>query len=252
MKLIRIGLLFLGISLVFTPSAYAWTWSSHSSIVDMIYHGLPSDVQQKLDLGVMRDASNDPDEKFKDFKDHSYPNSYVKAQSWLGQGKDAYNRGDYRNASYCFGVASHYISDTFSAPHCISKEASSNHTKYEDQAEKLTPTVTYSSGDLKANMENGYKQGMTSWKDWLQTKDNSIVHNNLNMGASVAFSAIKDSINTQGSTAQQTTTPDVATNNNTTTPNSPANGSQPINPLIPISLAAIAFLGVLGYKFILK
>ena len=55
--------------LVFAPTSDAWTWPTHSEIVDAVYHSLPSDVQQKLDLNVMRDASNDPDEVFKDFSD---------------------------------------------------------------------------------------------------------------------------------------------------------------------------------------
>ncbi|HTX61837.1 MAG TPA: zinc dependent phospholipase C family protein [Methanobacterium sp.] len=183
------------ITLAGVPSASAWSWQTHSQIVDSVYHGLPVEVQQKLDINTMEQASNDPDEIFKDFLDHSYPKSYAEAQNWLSKGKEAYNRGDYRNASYCYGVASHYISDSFSAPHCVSKESSSDHSKYEDQAKKLTPVATYSSGDLKTKMEDGYNQGKISWQNWLQTKDSSIIQNNLNQGASAALSAISDSIN---------------------------------------------------------
>lgn len=183
------------ISLASVPSASAWSWQTHSDIVDAIYYGLPGEVQKNLDLNVMREASNDPDEFFKDFYYHSYPKSYAKAQNWLSKGKEAYNRGDYRNASYCYGVASHYISDSFSAPHTVSKESSSNHSKYEDQAEKLKPVAKYNSWDLKTRMEEGYNQGKTSWESWLQTKDSNIIQNNLNIGASAALTAIADSIN---------------------------------------------------------
>lgn len=251
MKLIRIGIFFLMICLIFAPVSDAWTWPTHSDIVDAVYKGLPTDVQSKLDLSIMRDASNDPDEVFKDFTDHSYPLSYSKAKSWLDQGKAAYDRGDYKNASYDYGVASHYISDSFSAPHCVSGESSSDHSKYEDQAEKLKPVATYSSGDLKMKMENGYNQGKNSWSEWLKTKDNAIVQNNLNMGASAALSAIKDSINGTNSSQSKTSNQiqDNATSNDGTSPN-PGNDA-PIN-WMPIAIAALVIFGVVGYMFLRK
>ncbi|MDD1774635.1 MAG: zinc dependent phospholipase C family protein [Methanobacterium sp.] len=203
MKYLKYCSILLIIILISIPSASAWSWQTHSQIVDAVYHGLPDEVQKNLDLNVMREASNDPDEIFKDFYYHSYPKSYAKAQTWLSKGKEAYNRGDYRNASYCYGVASHYISDSFSAPHTISKESSSDHSKYEDQAEKLTPVAKYTASELKTKMEEGYNQGKTSWANWLQTKDSSIIQNNLNMGASAALSAIADSINNTSSAQNQ-------------------------------------------------
>lgn len=204
MRYIEVGVLFLVISIIFTPTASAWNWYTHSQIAEAVYYGLPTDVQQKLDLNIMKDASNDPDEIFKDFKHHSYPDSYQRAESWLEKGKKAYDQGDYENASYCYGVASHYISDTFSAPHCVSKESSLNHSKYEDQAGKLTPVATYSSEDLKSRMEDGYNQEKINWDEWLRTHDSAIVQDNLNMGASAALSAIKDSINGESENSQQT------------------------------------------------
>lgn len=251
MRFLKPGLIFLILCLAIAPISDAWTWDTHSAIVDVIYQGLPVDVQQKLDLNMMRDASNDPDEVFKDFTYHSYPKSYDKAQYWLNQGKSAYDRGDYKNASYDYGVASHYISDTFSAPHCTSGESSADHTKYEDQAKKLTPIATYSSGDLKTKMEAGYNQGKTSWDQWLKTKDSSIIRNNLNMGASAALSAIKDSIGASGSTTKQTS--NINTLNfgaNSTNPIS--HGSTSVNPLVIVGIAALLIFGVIGYLFLRK
>lgn len=181
------------------PAAEAWSWITHSDIVDSVYYGLPVDVQQKLNLNSMRDGSNDPDEKFKDFRYHSYPKSYGKAKNWLDKGKGAYDNGNYNEASYDYGVASHYLADTFSAPHGVSREAYSDHSRYEDQAKKLKPTATYISGDLNSLMQNGYKHGGTSWNEWLQSKNSAIIQNNLNNGASVSLSAIKDSINAKPS-----------------------------------------------------
>jgi hypothetical protein len=141
-KFFNVLVIFMVFVLTMAPSAEAWGWKTHSDIVDAIYYGLPPEVQKNLNLQTMKDESNDPDEVFKDFTTHSYPNSYGKAKSWLDKGKSAYDRGDYNEASYDYGVASHYISDTFSTPHCMNKEESSDHTKYEDQAKNLKPVVT--------------------------------------------------------------------------------------------------------------
>ncbi len=251
MRFIRFVFLFLMVCLFFAPSADAWTWKTHSDIVDAVYYGLPSNVQQKLDLNIMRDASKVPDEKFKDFVDHSYPRSYDKAKSWLDQGKAAYDRGDYGNASYDYGVASHYISDTFSAPHCVSGESSADHSKYEDQAKTLKPKATYVSGDLKTLMENGFNQGKTSWSDWLQSKSSTVIQNNLNMGASAALSATKDSINSNNSSQQplnnNITSVNTSSNDNTT----PTNENPPSSPLVLIALLGVvilAIIAIIGYK----
>jgi hypothetical protein len=179
------------------PSAEAWSWKTHSDIVDMVYSGLPVEVQKNLNLKIMENGSNEPDEVFKDFTSHSYPKSYQKAKTWLDKGKLAYDRGDYDEASYDYGVASHYISDTYSAPHGVSKEDSADHTKYEDQAKNLKPIATNVSGDLETMLKNGYTQGGTSWNQWMQTKNNDIIQTNLNNGASAALSAINTSINSK-------------------------------------------------------
>lgn len=187
------------LSLILMPVSDAWTWKTHSDIVDVVYYGLPVDVQQKLDLNAMRDGSNDPDEKFHDFTYHSYPKSYDKAKMWLDQGKASYDKGDYSNASYDYGVASHYISDTFSAPHAVSGENYADHSKYENHAKKLNPIATSVNGDLNTIMQDGKNQGAVSWNSWLQPHDDSIIQNDLNKGASASLSAIKDSINSTSS-----------------------------------------------------
>lgn len=205
----RMFLILTIITLSTIPSSFAWSWNTHSQIIDTVYQGLPSDVQKNLNLELMKNASNDPDEKFKDFTYHSYPKSYEKAKIWLDNGKTAYEKGDYDEASTDYGIASHYISDTFSAPHCVSKETSSDHSSYENQASKLKPSATYQSGDLKTLMENGYTHGGTSWNQWLETKDTKIVQNNLNDAASVSLSAICDSINVNATTSSTTSTSNI-------------------------------------------
>lgn len=194
-KRLSISVIFMVLVLTMVPSAEAWTWKTHADVAEAVYYGLPSDVQKNLNLEIMRNASNEPDEVFKDYRHHSYPKSYEKAKSWLDKGKIAYDRGDYLEASFDYGVASHYISDTFSAPHGVSKEDSSDHTRYENRAKKLTPVATNTSGDLNSLMQNGYNQDGISWNQWLETGDTAIIQSNLNDGASVALFAINDSIN---------------------------------------------------------
>jgi len=200
MKHLTVFILSMVIVLATAPSADAWSWKTHSDIVDVVYYGLPPEVQKNLNLEIMRNGSNEPDEVFKDFRHHSYPNSYDKANSWLDKGKIAYDRGDYDEASFNYGVATHYISDTFSAPHCISKEEYSDHSRYENRAKKLTPVVTYNnSTDLNTKMKNAYNQGSEDWVLWLDTGDTSIIQANLNNGASASLVAVNESINSEAS-----------------------------------------------------
>lgn len=192
LKVIVVVMLF---SLITASASSAWSWETHSEIADAVYQGLPPEIQKNLNLEIMENASNDPDEIFKDNVYHSYPKSYEKAKTWLDKGKTAYDKGDYTEASYDYGVATHYIADTFSAPHGVSKESSSDHHNYEEQASKLKPTAAYRSGDLNTLMQNGYNQDSTSWNEWLQTKNSNSIQNNLNEAASVSLSAVQDSIN---------------------------------------------------------
>lgn len=43
MRIIRFGLLFLILSLVIAPVSDAWSWDTHSVIIDVIYQGLPTE-----------------------------------------------------------------------------------------------------------------------------------------------------------------------------------------------------------------
>jgi len=195
----KIYLSLIAIILVFTvvlvPCDFAWTWSTHSKIVDKVYYSLPTKIQKNLNLNAMRDGSNDPDEKFQDFVNHNFPNSYSKVQEWLNKGKSAYNKKNYYYASYCFGVASHYISDSFSAPHCAG-EVSIQHSTYEEQASKLKPAIisTSTNKDIYTSLKKGDAQGEKDWSSWKKTKKSSIVQNDLNQATSVTYSAIKSCI----------------------------------------------------------
>jgi hypothetical protein len=193
-KILNLMVVFMISLLIMIPASDAWSWKTHSQVVDVVYYGLPSDVQRNLNLGIMENASNDPDEIFHDFTYHSYPKSYNKSIYWLNLGKTAYDNGNYENASYDYGVACHYISDTFSAPHGVSGESSSLHSKYEDHAKKLTPVASSVNGDLNSLMENGKIEDSKSWDSWIQTSDDSIIQKNLDNGTSVCLQAVKTSV----------------------------------------------------------
>lgn len=180
--------------LIFLQPCFAWKWTTHSRIVDQTYKSMPYSIKKHLNLAAMRDGSNDPDQKFRDFRAHSFSSSYTRATKWLTKGKNAYHAKNYYYASYCFGVASHYISDTYSAPHCVSGESSYMHTKYETQGNKLTPKVTYSSTKLYNWMRTGYYTGKTHWNTWKNTKNTKIVQYDLNRGTSASYSAIRKTI----------------------------------------------------------
>jgi hypothetical protein len=194
MKYLRVGMLFIVVCLIFAPVSTAWTWNSHSKIVDSTYYSLPTYVQSKLSLTAMRDGSNDPDEIFHDNRVHSYPYSYNKAVYYLNQGSTYYKLKKYALASKSFGIASHYISDSFSAPHCVSGETSSQHSSYENQASKLTPHVTFKSGGLNTLMQSGYNSGKIDWSNWIKTRYSYYPQKDLNLAASVTAKAIKNSL----------------------------------------------------------
>lgn len=199
-KHLTVFILFIVLVLGMAPSAEAWTWKTHADVAEVVYYGLPIEVQKNLDLEIMRNASNEPDEVFKDYRHHSYPKSYDKAMSWLDKGKLAYDRGDYTESSFDYGVATHYISDSFAAPHCVSKEKSSDHSRYDNQAKKLRPVATYNdSVDLNTWIGKGFNQGTEDWAVWLDTGDTSIIQTNLNEGASASLVAVNKSINSKAS-----------------------------------------------------
>lgn len=192
-KILKFLIIFSICTILILPSADAWKGVTHKNVADQIYKAMPSNIKSKLNITMMEGGSLDPDRKFKDFPNHIFPGSYKKAAYWLERGRNDFKSKNYKNASYCFGVASHYISDTFSAPHCVSKEGTL-HGKYEQQAASLTPVIKYISGSLNKTMTNGYQQGKSDWNNWVKNRTTSLVQKHLNSGASAAYSAIKNCI----------------------------------------------------------
>ncbi|AIS32379.1 zinc dependent phospholipase C family protein [Methanobacterium formicicum] len=182
--------IFFGLLFLMVAPATAWEWTAHKKIVDEININLPSDVQKNLKpyLAVMKEGSTYPDTLPNDKINHGYPGSYSQTNTWLDNGKVAYEKGDYREAAWCFGVASHYITDTYSAPHCgwiKDKE------KYWQIGNQLTPKKhDFHYSNLNNMLKYGNERGKDSIASWNKTEDSGIVQQDLNRGVSAAYIAI--------------------------------------------------------------
>jgi len=193
---------FIIVVLILAPASFAWDPNTHHEIVENNYNAMPSDVQQKLDLNEMKDGSDDPDLKFFDFKYHGYPNSIIKANYWLNEGSKHYKTGDYKYASYCFGVASHYITDTYSAPHAANV-GGYKHFLYEAEGSFLTPQNTvsatsaidypgenqsdYLSDNLNTILTEGCVDGKDNWNSWIKTNDKAYIQIELNRANAASY-----------------------------------------------------------------
>ena len=184
----------LSIPLLVSPVS-AWGLQTHENIASQVYYSLPVSVQHKLNLNEMKEGSIAPDVVFKDNTKHVYPASVAPAQLWLNRGKIAYMARNYNYASYCFGVASHYISDSYSAPHCVLGEADALHAAYEKQGLSMTPVVVYRPGEsVKSLLSYGYRQGQIDWKLWLKNQNTGITRIDLNHAGSAAYTLIRNYI----------------------------------------------------------
>ena len=208
-KVIIMSIFLITIPLLQIPAVSAWNWNTHQEIVESDYYSLPADMQQNLNLDIMKKGSLVPDFVFFDFKYHSYPNSYGKAAYWLNEGQKYYKNGDYYYASYCYGVASHYISDSFAAPHAAGIFGP-NHNLYELKASFLKPEVVNVTGDLNSTMYNGNlngeksrtklvfrgpkTEGFEGWNNWIKSKNNSLIQNDLNQATGASYKAIYSSL----------------------------------------------------------
>ncbi len=192
-KLIIMSIFLITIPLLQMSAVSAWNWNTHQEIVENNYHSLPQYMQQNLNLEVMQKGSNDPDFAFFDFKYHSYPNSYEKAVYWLDKGQISYKDGNYYYASYCYGVTSHYIADSFAAPHAAGISGP-NHILYEVKASFLKPESVKVTGDLNSIMYNSDLNGEKSWNNWINSKNDSLIQNDLNQATGASYNAMYTSL----------------------------------------------------------
>ncbi len=179
--------------------SYAWNWQTHQMFVEKTYNSMPLDLREKLNLTAMKEGAIAPDKDFHDNVKHHYPPSYELALKWLNFSCDV--DCDYNQVSYDFGVASHYISDSFVAPHYISKEPSYLHSEFERQ-NYISKVKCY---DYNLNLEDGLKIGSENYKDWgewLVSKDKNIIYNEIDEAMTAIYSVAFDKFNFECATKE--------------------------------------------------
>ena len=175
--------------------AIGWTWEGHTLIADSVYYSMNDDTRLKLNLSAMRYGSVAPDSVFHDNRFHHYPPSYRLASDFLNQSRQAYDDKDYSNASYLFGVASHYISDSFAAPHNIEREDMKLHSLFEKQAVSALNVKCKKEGyDLETALKIAAENNR-DWEEWLKHKDNEIPRRELEQSLELVLPAALDIFN---------------------------------------------------------
>ena len=153
-----------------------WNWQTHPAFVESIYYQLSDADRSYFNVTALQEGSLAPDRDFHDTRYHHYPPSYNLTLYWLQKARTSYDQGNFPEASYAFGVASHYVSDSFAAPHNIEKESSKDHSFYERQASErymLVPCPSnFSLVDINATLLRATATGKT-WSSWLATKDSN-------------------------------------------------------------------------------
>lgn len=152
----------------------AWNFNGHQAIVETAYYHAGFSLQQRLNLTLLKEGSIAPDKNFHDVRLHHYPPSYYLAERWLKSAKNNYSLGDYNKASYAFGVASHYISDSFVAPHYTSREPGSLHAEFERLKNFRVNIKCYKSNiDLNESLYQA-SRNREDWTSWVLSKNESI------------------------------------------------------------------------------
>lgn len=153
----------------------SWNWPNHQSLVEKVYYSLDFKTQQELNITLLKEGAIIPDKIFHDNVRHSYPRSYPQAKIWLEKASDSYNKKDYENASLYFGIASHYITDTFAAPHNVQKEPPKLHLEFESI--KYKPKTKCSQTkiqDLNLSLYSATQGKKEDWLEWVNTRNNEI------------------------------------------------------------------------------
>lgn len=179
---------------VFVQPVSAWGAPNHYEIAAGVYYSLPSDVQSKLNLSQMIDGADDPDYKFFDYKYHHYPLSQEKANYWLSKGRESYFAGNYNEASYCFGVATHYLSDGVCPPHSGGGHSGFNHLKFELEALLFKPHLSSEISNSSIDMAQYESVGETEWDEWLRTGDPIYIQQSLDRALEVSSWEVKKAL----------------------------------------------------------
>ncbi len=176
-------------------SVSAWNWPTHKAIVQKIYYSIPRELQGDLDLELMEIGSIAPDKDFHDQRLHHYPPSYNKTLFWLDKLEQALSIKDYENASYAFGVATHYISDSFVSPHNIKGEDPNDHSKFEKQISTILTKCEKNNYELNNSLYIASQNGK-DWEPWLNSKNPEIPQKELEQTMKLIYSIALTEFNT--------------------------------------------------------
>jgi len=180
----RISLITLLFIIVFLVG---WKGTVHVSAVDLIYYSMPPSLKEKINLSLMESASIVPDRVYKDFASHKYPYSYNKTRLLLVQARKSYKNSDFNNASYSFGLASHYMLDSFDAPHYVVNETSRLHNEFESVP--LNAFVDCKDYNLTLSSMNYKESGKKDWASWIETKNSNIQEKELEAAMQLLYSS---------------------------------------------------------------
>ncbi len=153
----------------------SWNWPNHQSLAEKVYYNLDFKTQQELNITLLKEGAIIPDKVFHDNVRHSYPRSYLQAKIWLEKASDSYNKKDFDNASLYFGIASHYITDTFAAPHNVQKEPPKLHLEFESVKYKpKTKCFQTKIQDLNLSLYEATQGKKEDWLEWVNTRNDEI------------------------------------------------------------------------------
>ena len=169
------------------PNTLAWNSKGHQAVVETMYYAAEFELQKKLNLTLLKEGSTAPDLVFHDVRSHHYPKSYPLAEKWINDAKKNYENQDYNEASYAFGVASHYISDSFVSPHYLSKEPGSLHSEFERiKSYNLSIKCYNSVVNLNESLKDATRN-REDWTNWSLTKDPNIPRRELEQAINLTF-----------------------------------------------------------------
>ena len=172
----------------------SWNWNTHQGFIKDSFNELPDELKEKLSLPLMQDGAIIPDRDFQDFRNHSYPRSITAVNYWLNVSLDYYNKGEFDKASVGLGIASHYISDSLSAPHSVSNEDYDDHKLYEDQA-KNSFNIKCKEITIEREIIELVEYKKNEWNVWLDNKDASIPKKSSEEAANLVYDSILNFFN---------------------------------------------------------
>ncbi len=179
--------------LLLIPNSYAWDWYTHQNFALKVVNSLPRDLN--FNLTLVEEGSIAPDKLFHDYKKHSYPYSYVLIEYWLNQSMYYKNSKDYNEMSYAYGIMTHYLVDSFSDPHYISKEDSNLHGQYEKQRYYKIKT-SCNNYDLSLNETLYHASKENYWQEWISTKNKLIPQKRIEDATKLLYSITLTTFNT--------------------------------------------------------